>query len=145
MSKHPETSTMIPSAVMRDIYQSAKNIDRSDLKLEDLLGEYYGKGRVPEDTLSLAKKERAPKRNYIAAIQRGYQYTEAVRGRAQSYLNALDEQMPGWTRATSLGSNFAYNVGRCPGLYRAQKHKNIWYVPKEVAEKYLAKWEVQAA
>lgn len=130
-----------PSFEFKSSYGGKTHIDRSDLKLEDLLVYFYGNTERAKDAIALAKKQRKPSRNYIATAQLSTKYCETVRFGKAKFLAALDKEMQGWTRASTMGSNFVYNVGRNPDAYQAKKYKKVWFVPNSIADQYRTRLE----
>lgn len=134
----------IPSLDFARAYQPRLGVDRSDLKVEDLLLSYYGTSSPEQirDAITLAKKERKPKRKYVTTAQMDSKYSENAKVK---FLQQLDKEMEGWTRASCFGPYFVCTVGRCPDNYQAKKYKGVWYVPNEVADRIRSEREAQVA
>lgn len=100
-----------------------RDIDRTDLMLEDLLSEVFSKEYEPE-------KIKAG-----AAIGKGDKLSlYKLRGdNAKNAWERFKSCVPGYLPATELSAYHRDKVRRKPELYKAIQYNRMWFIPQEVA------------
>lgn len=113
----------VPSVVFSKSYGS-KTVDRSDLRLDDLI-----KAAMDEDA-SPDKIQTA------VAIAKGDSKAVCSKRsqKAQEYYERHKDVIPGYVMASILSQYHRQKLRNKPETYGAIKHEGFWYVPAEIAE-----------